>query len=81
MKYTYVDELRLNSKNRQQLVMINQVVEKYQRQGYRLSLRQLYYQLVTMNIRMRRKSMPSYQHFSLRVAWRVWLTGMLLKTA
>ena len=50
MKYTYVDELRLNSKNRQQLVMINQVVEKYQRQGYRLSLRQLYYQLVTMNI-------------------------------
>lgn len=50
MKYAYVQKLALNAKNKEQLAAINAIVEKYRKQGYRLSLRQLYYQLVTQNV-------------------------------
>ena len=50
MKTIYTDKLRLNPKNKAQLEIINKIIEEYSRQGYRLTLRQLYYQLVSRDI-------------------------------
>lgn len=50
MKIAYDDKLRLNNRNKARLSEINQILEDYRRQGYRLTLRQLYYQLVSKNI-------------------------------
>ena len=43
-------KLRLYPENVQRLQQINQIIGEYQRQGYRLTLRQLYYQLVSRDI-------------------------------
>jgi hypothetical protein len=45
-KICYREELHLSSKNVERLEEINQVIEKFAAQGYKLTLRQLYYQLV-----------------------------------
>lgn len=39
----------LNKKSMAHLTMINEIIESYQVQGYKLTLRQLYYQLVSRN--------------------------------
>ena len=50
MKETFRDELHLNKKNEKQLFIINGIIKEYARQGYTLTLRQLYYQLVSRDI-------------------------------
>ncbi|MEK7179958.1 MAG: hypothetical protein AAB706_00620 [Patescibacteria group bacterium] len=50
MKETFTEKLRLNKDNKQKLVVINKIIEEYSKQGYRLTLRQLYYQLVSRDI-------------------------------
>lgn len=50
MKEAFEDKLRLNKKNKAQLEIINSIIEEYLSQGYRLTLRQLYYQLVSRGI-------------------------------
>jgi len=49
MKYAF-ETSHLNKKNLARLEIINSVIEEYQEQGYKLTLRQLYYQLVSRNI-------------------------------
>lgn len=41
---------KLNAKSMEYLEAVNSIVEDYQSQGYKLTLRQLYYQLVSKNI-------------------------------
>jgi hypothetical protein len=50
MKESFIDKLKLNNKNKQQLDIINKIIEEYLQQGYKLTLRQLYYQLVSRGI-------------------------------
>jgi hypothetical protein len=50
MKIQYVDKLRLNQDNKEKLITINKIITEYAEQGYRLTLRQLYYQLVSKDI-------------------------------
>ena len=50
MKENFEVKLRLNNDNKRKLVIINEIIEDYSAQGYTLTLRQLYYQLVTKNI-------------------------------
>lgn len=50
MKEKFRDSLRLNKANQDQLVTINKIIEEYAEQGYTLTLRQLYYQLVSRDI-------------------------------
>lgn len=50
MKEAFSDKLRLNNHNKDQLQIINKIIEEYSKQGYRLTLRQLYYQLVSRDI-------------------------------
>lgn len=50
MKETFRDKLRLSKKNKIQLDMINKIIEEYKQDGYTLTLRQLYYQLVSRDI-------------------------------
>jgi hypothetical protein len=50
MKTRYVEGLHLSKQNEQRLAVINGIIEKYRKQGLTLTLRQLYYQLVTQNI-------------------------------
>lgn len=49
-KICYRDELHLSSKNVERLEVINEIIEEYAAQGYKLTLRQLYYQLVSKDI-------------------------------
>ena len=49
MKISY-RRIRLSPANKQRLQVINDIIEVYQQQGYTLTLRQLYYQLVTKAI-------------------------------
>lgn len=42
--------IRLNTANKIRLDIINNIIEEYQKQGYVLTLRQLYYQLVTRDV-------------------------------
>lgn len=49
MKLKFRD-IRLSKQNKERLHVINSIVEDYQAQGYRLTLRQLYYQLVSRDI-------------------------------
>lgn len=42
--------VHLSRVNLERLIQINTIIERYQRQGYRLTLRQLYYQLVSSDI-------------------------------
>lgn len=50
MKHKFRDKLHLNKKNQEQLKVINEIIEEYADQGYVLTLRQLYYQLVSRDI-------------------------------
>lgn len=50
MKEEFTEKLRLNKKNQEQLEVINSIIEEYARDGYTLTLRQLYYQLVSRDI-------------------------------
>lgn len=43
-------EVKLSKDNKARLQVINQIIQEYQRQGYVLTLRQLYYQLVSRDI-------------------------------
>lgn len=49
-KICYREELHLSPKNVERLDVINEIIEEYAAQGYRLTLRQLYYQLVSRDI-------------------------------
>jgi len=50
MKQTFDTKLRLNKANKAQLETVNEIIEDYQEQGYKLTLRQLYYQLVSRDV-------------------------------
>lgn len=50
MKIAYLEPKRMNASNRARLAQITSIVEDYQSQGYRMTLRQLYYQLVSRDI-------------------------------
>lgn len=50
MKIQFVKKLNLGKPNIARLLQINDVLEDYAAQGYSLTLRQLYYQLVSKNI-------------------------------
>src|SRR6266436_121307 len=50
VKFAYIPHLRLNTANRARLQLVNSIIEEYRRQGYTLTLRQLYYQLVSKDI-------------------------------
>lgn len=50
MKQAFREGLHLNKKNQEQLKIINEIIEEYADQGYTLTLRQLYYQLVSRDI-------------------------------
>lgn len=43
-------KIRMGTQNKERLTKINSIIEKYQDQGYVLTLRQLYYQLVVENV-------------------------------
>jgi hypothetical protein len=49
-KICYREKLHLSQKNIERLDGINEIIEEYGAQGYRLTLRQLYYQLVSRDI-------------------------------
>lgn len=44
MKQQFVERTELREKTRQQIDIANAIIEEYVMQGYRLTLRQLYYQ-------------------------------------
>lgn len=50
MKEAFRDRLGLNKKNTARLEVVNGIIDEYQAEGYRLTLRQLYYQLVSRDI-------------------------------
>jgi DNA transposition AAA+ family ATPase len=50
MKIAYTDPKNLRTETRQLLGQITNVVEEYGSQGFKLTLRQLYYQLVAADI-------------------------------
>lgn len=50
MKEQFRDSLHLNKKNMAKLVVVNDIIQEYADQGYKLTLRQLYYQLVSRAI-------------------------------
>lgn len=43
-------EIRLSNSNKDRLDIINQIITEYQEEGYKLTLRQLYYQLVSRDV-------------------------------
>ena len=49
MKFKY-RTIRLGPKNQTRLDLINKIIVEYQDQGYILTLRQLYYQLVSRDV-------------------------------
>ena len=55
-KICYREELLLNKKNIERLDDINKIIEEYAAQDYKLTLRQLYYQLVSRDIIPNKKS-------------------------
>jgi len=50
MKIAYRDDLHLSKKNIARLHEVNEIIEEYAEQGYALTLRQLYYQLVSRDM-------------------------------
>lgn len=50
MKIAYEDKLRLNRANTERLEIINSIIEEYLSDDYILTLRQLYYQLVSREV-------------------------------
>lgn len=49
-KIAYTDKLRLNTENTERLETINGIIEEYLNDNYVLTLRQLYYQLVSRDV-------------------------------
>jgi hypothetical protein len=49
-KETYTEMLHLSKANNERLQQINEIIEEYREQGYKLTLRQLYYQLVSRDV-------------------------------
>lgn len=43
-------KIRLSKKNLEKLALINSIIEEYSADGYKLTLRQLYYQLVSRDV-------------------------------
>jgi len=43
-------EFRLSKANKERLALINEIIEEYKAEGYTLTLRQLYYQLVSRDV-------------------------------
>ena len=50
MKQEFRQKLHLSPKNRELLETINEIIEEYAMEGYTLTLRQLYYQLVSRDV-------------------------------
>jgi len=50
LKERFRESLHLSEKNKEQLKIINSIIEEYAEEGYKLTLRQLYYQLVSRDI-------------------------------
>ena len=50
MKQKFRDKLHLSKKNQDQLQNINEIIDEYAEEGYKLTLRQLFYQLVSRDI-------------------------------
>lgn len=50
MKETFTRHLALSVLNKGKLLIVNKIINEYKRQGYKLTLRQLYYQLVARDI-------------------------------
>lgn len=50
MKEQFRDKLHLNKKNIYKLEQVNSIIAEYELEGYKLTLRQLYYQLVSRDI-------------------------------
>jgi hypothetical protein len=50
MKQKFIDKLKLSKSNKEMLNRINDILEEYVSDGYTLTLRQLYYQLVSRDI-------------------------------
>lgn len=50
MKKKYTEKIGLSNKNMSTLNLINEILEEYVSDGYRLTLRQLYYQLVSRDV-------------------------------
>lgn len=50
MKQQFDEKLRLSNANKEMLLTINDILEEYKMDGYVLTLRQLYYQLVSKDI-------------------------------
>lgn len=50
MKEAFTEQLGLNEANNGKLATINGIIQEFKRQGYKLTLRQLYYQLVSRDI-------------------------------
>jgi len=49
-KHQYSDKLHLSKDNEKKLITINDIIDEYKADGYVLTLRQLYYQLVSRDI-------------------------------
>jgi hypothetical protein len=50
MKETFREDLHMSTANKERLEVINGIIEEYNSQNYRLTLRQLYYQLVSRDV-------------------------------
>lgn len=50
MKEQFRNNLHLGKKNKIKLVLVNNIIDEYAKAGYRLTLRQLYYQLVSRGV-------------------------------
>lgn len=50
MKFAYATKLHLSPTNKERLNLINRIIEEYRKAGYKLTLRQLYYQLVSRGV-------------------------------
>ena len=50
MREQFRDKLHLNKNNVIKLEIVNSIIKEYEQQGYKLTLRQLYYQLVSRSI-------------------------------
>lgn len=55
-KEKFRDELRLSKKNKELLDRINSIIDEYAEDGYKLTLRQAYYQLVSRDIILNKKA-------------------------
>lgn len=49
-KETFREDLHMSASNKERLQIINDIIEEYNAQHYRLTLRQLYYQLVSRDV-------------------------------